>query len=443
MSSVKTLVPKWHPKINKFMAGLEARSATIKDVIVKPSFKVECINSGSTVINLLIGGSRLPDGSFVCPGYPRGRISEVFGRESSGKSTFAMAGMGQAIANGGCGLYVDLEHAIIDNYAMKLGCDFRSPDQGGPGFAVRVQPHTFEEAEAIVTLAALNGIDFIVIDSVAGLVPRREAARDTSDVKQKMEIADVPRMMSKWMPKLQAIIARTHSHVMFLNQTRDKIGAMGYTEEALKSTTGGNALKFWASIRMLLKPRQSTKASIWNPVTKTKEDVQISTDVEIKMIKNKIDAKQGHSGLVSIRYGVGIDELRTMLNVAEAYNIVKKGKNKKNQDTFTYISPTTGEAVEGVGIEKFRLAINGSAKYLQEMIAACNERIILGFKMIDDEQLADLAENAVSRKHDVEDEDHDNAEQLEASADEMSGPPEAALEGEIVETPDYSELATA
>jgi recombination protein RecA len=130
-------------------------------------------------------------------------------------------------------------------------------------------------------------VDFIVIDSVAGLVSNREIKRDTSDEDQKQGVAEIPRLMSNWMPKLQPVISRTGSHVMFLNQTRDKIGAspMSRSEESLKTTTGGNALKFWASIRLMLKPRMSAKAKLWNPLTRKKEDIQISTDVEVKMIK--------------------------------------------------------------------------------------------------------------------------------------------------------------
>ena len=426
--SSKQVVPKWHSKIGKFMEQVEKRTK-VRDVFVTPTFRVECVNSGSTVLNMLIGGSRLPDGSFVCPGWPRGRISEVYGKESSGKSTIAMAGMGMAIKDGGCGFYVDLEHAVVDNYAMRLGCDFRPPELGGSGMAVRAQPHTFEEAEALVTMAALNGVDFIVVDSVAGLVPRHEASRDTTDEKQKQAVALVPRMMAQWMPKLQAIIARTKSHVMFLNQTRDKIGAIGYTEEALKSTTGGNALKFWASVRVLLKPKMTTKAKRFNPITKDYEEVQISTDVEAKMIKNKIDAKQGHSGLLTLCYGVGVDELRTMLNVAEAYNIIKASKNTKRQDVYSFTNPETGENIEEIGMEKFRLALKGNAPMMKCMTDAAIERIMLGYRMIDDEQLAALASDAINKRvgdgSGSEDDDNDQEGQegpdMEAVANMVPG----------------------
>ena len=405
-------VMTWHPKLSKWRKVMDSR-ANLKDMIVEPSFRLQCINTGSTVLNILIGGSRLDDGSFVCPGYPKGKIIEIFGRESSGKSTIAMMAMGQAIQqnNGqGCGLYVDLEHAVVDAYAMKLGCDFRPPELGGTGQAIRVAPHTFEETEAAVDAAALGGIDLIVIDSVAGFVSAREFKRDITDEKQKLGVAEIPRLMSGWMPKLQDIISRTGTTVIFLNQTRDKIGAMGYTEEAKKSTTGGNALKFWASLRWLLVPKQVAKATIYNPLTREKEEVPVATDILVKNIKNKIDARQGHTGLVTIRYGVGIDELRTMMNVAEAYDIVSVKKAKGQPTKYAFKSPDTGEIIEAVGIERFRLAMQKDQASLQSMMALCSEKIVAGFRAIDDEQLALLAGDAVIVKTQEDDEYDDGTD---------------------------------
>jgi recombination protein RecA len=175
----KSTAIKLCPKLQKFSETIEKRTS-IKGVFVTPKFQQEYIPTGSTILNLLIGGNRLPDRSFICPGWPKGTISEVFGRESSGKSTIAMTGMAHAIQMDGCGLYIDNECAVRDHYAMKIGVDFRPPQAGGSGMAMRAQPHTFEETETLVMAAALTGVDFIVVDSVAGLVPAREAKRDTS-----------------------------------------------------------------------------------------------------------------------------------------------------------------------------------------------------------------------------------------------------------------------
>lgn len=441
---------QWHPKLKRFRDAVEKRKK-ITDVFVTPSFQIEYVNTGSTILNLLIGGSRITEGkskgAFVCPGWPRGSIIEIFGREGSGKSTIAMTACGQALAQkeDACVLYVDLEHAVKDHYAMKLGCDFRPPELGGDGRAIRAAPHTFEETESIVMAAALNGVDVVVIDSVAGLVSKREAARDSTNDEEKVGIAEIPRLMSQWLPKLQAVIARTKTTVFFLNQTRDKIGvsSLAKAEETLKTTPGGNALKFWAALRLMLRPRLSAKASVYNPLLKRQENVQISTEIEVKMIKNKIDAKQGHAGIVAIRYGVGLDELRTMLTVAEAYGVVKKTKMKNNQISFSFKSPTDGKEVKGIGIEKFRVALQKNDR-IDEMIQICTQHIIDGFRMIDDEQLAELAENAIVHDYGNEDEyvDGENPVVVDMEGvtlndegipvDEDDAPDE---DGESVETP--------
>lgn len=409
----------YHPKLQRFRASIDERS-NIQDVFVTPSFKQECINTGSTVLNMLIGGSRLPTGEFVCPGWPRGRIIEVYGKESSGKSTIALTAMGQALMNGGmndgCGLYVDLECAVQDYYSMKLGADFRAPEIGGHGRAIRVQPHTFEETETLVMAAALNGVDLIVVDSVAGLVSGREIKRDLSDAEQKQMVAEIPRLMSNWMPKLQSVISRTKSTVLFLNQTRDKIGAKGYTEDALKSTTGGNALKFWASIRISLKPKMSTKAKIFNPITREQEEVQIATDIECRIVKNKIDAKQGHSGLITVRYGVGVDEMRTMLNVGEAYKVIKKSGS-----WCSFESEATGGTIKAMSMEKFRIALQKDEAMLADFLAICTNHIVHGYRLIDEETLSNLEEHAVTKNVDTDDdyEDNSSTEEREATREEI------------------------
>lgn len=417
----------WHKKIALLQKGMTDRLG-MADAIIKPDFQLKVINSGSSVLNLLIGGSKLPNGQLVCPGWPRGRLSEIFGRESSGKSTIALMGMAQAMRenNGaGTGLYVDMEHAIVDNYAMKLGVDFRAPSMGGNGQCMRIAPRYAEEVEAAVNMAALNGIDFIVIDSVAALFTRKEYQRDASDEEDKKGVAEVPRFMSTWIPKLQSIVAKTGTHVMFLNQQRDKIGAKGFTEEALKSTTGGNTLKFFASNRLILKPRMVAKAKRWNPLIGKEEEVPVATDVEVKNVKNKVDAKQGHSGLITIRYGVGIDEIRTMINVAVAYKICKSAKNGRKQDVFSFKG--SKGTIEVIGLEKFRYALAKDVDTFQEMASICHDRMLNDMRNITDDELAELEAGAVvSKMGDDDEDDYVSDDPREVSPEEMGEEEEAA-----------------
>lgn len=395
MAAAKASPAKLHPTLAKFLAFSEKRKLDVASDVVKPKDNIEYISTGSTIINLLIGGTRMPNGQMICPGWPKGRISEVYGKEGSGKSTVALMGMAQAIAAGGTGVYVDAENAVVDSYARKLGVDFRPVEMGGPGNAIRVSPPCAEDIEAYVLSAALMGVSFIVVDSVAAMVPRKENLRNSADEKEAVQIAELPRIMSRFMPKLQNVIAKTGTHVMFLNQVRDKIGAMGYTEEAKMTTTGGNALRFYSSLRFYLKAKMVAKAKKFNVMTKEWDEVPISTDVLAKGVKNKIDALQGHSMLFTIRYGIGIDELRSMLNVATAYKIVKQAKNARKQDVFTFVSPS-GTTVECISIEKFRSEISAprNKQAFQEMITLCHEAIVSNYKPMDDSEIDQLEENA-------------------------------------------------
>ncbi len=407
-------IVKIHPKLAQFVKTSSEKVKTLDSIIVKPSIEMKYINTGSTVLNMLIGGTRLRSGKFLCPGYPKGTIIEVFGKEGSGKSTVALMAMGQAIMSEnetGCGLYVDLEHAVKDYYAIKLGCDFRPPEAGGHGRAMRIAPRTFEETEALVNNAAMSGVDLIAVDSVAGLIPRGEAARNVMDEKDKSALAEVPRLMSAWLPKLQSIISRSGTIVIFLNQTRDKIGQMtGYTEESKKSTVGGNALKFWTSIRWLLTPKEVAKAKVFNPLINSYEELPIATKVVVKNVKNKIDARQGYSGLVTLRYGTGIDELRTMLDIAIIYKIIESSKNGLKQDVFTFSSAKNKKNnLKCIGIEKLRaeLVKKDNMEIYEEVMESCKEKLLEGFKMPDDDALASLEESAIKTKIHSDDDDED------------------------------------
>src|SRR5690606_17106774 len=118
--------------------------------------------------------------------------------------------------------------------------------------------------------------------------------------------------------------------------------------------------------------------------------------VRIKMVKNKIDAKQGHVGMITMRYGVGIDELLTMVNAALAYDIISKKKNNKKQDVFNFQSPATGRTIESIGMEKFRLALQADQESLHDLMKLTQDQIVTGYRIIDDEQLAALAEGSVT-----------------------------------------------
>ena len=261
-------------------------------------------------------------------GLPRGRIIEIFGPESSGKTTVALHAVAEAQKEGGECAFIDAEHALDPVYAAKLGVDIDS--------LLVSQPDNGEQALAIAEeLINSNAIDIIVIDSVAALVPKEEIDGDISDVKMGLHA----RLMSKSMRRLTSAIARSKTIAIFINQLREKIstgygGGYGPSE----TTTGGKALKFYASMRIDVRKTESLK-----------EGGEIKGNkVKCKIVKNKV-APPFKTGEFEIRYGEGISKTGTLVDLAVANNIIVK-----SGAWFSY-----GEARIGQGRENAK-------KYLEE-----------------------------------------------------------------------------
>jgi recombination protein RecA len=272
-----------------------------------PRNDVEVISSGALGI----------DYAFGIGGYPRGRIVEIYGPESSGKTTLTLHAIAECQRKGGVAAFIDAEHALDLEYASRIGIDtdkllFSQPDYG-------------EQALNIVEdIVRANLVDLVVVDSVAALTPKAEIEGDM----EKNHVGLQARMMSQALRKLTAIVNKTSTCLMFINQTRHKIGVMFGSPE---TTPGGNALKFYCSIRASIHRVSSIK---------TGENV-VGNKVRVKVVKNKL-APPFKEAYVNIVFGKGIDYLGDLIDMG-----VQHGLLDKSGSWFKYNGESIGQGVPG------------------------------------------------------------------------------------------------
>ena len=294
---------------------------------------VEVIPTGSIGLNYALGVG----------GYPKGRIIEIYGPESSGKTTLAIHAIAEAQKAGGIAAFIDAEHAFDRFYASKLGVDvdnlwISQPDNG---------EQALEIAEQLIRSSA---IDIIVIDSVAALTPKAEIEGDMGDNKVGLQA----RLMSQALRKLTSAISKTNTTCIFINQLREKIGVMFGNPE---TTTGGNALKFYASVRIDIRPSQAIKDG----------DTVLGKQTKVKVVKNKV-APPFRRAEFDIMFGEGVSRAGEIIDLGVNFNIIKKsgswfsyndtklGQGRDAAKQVILDNPELAEELEGLIMEAMKNA---------------------------------------------------------------------------------------
>ncbi|MBN1132769.1 MAG: recombinase RecA [Bacteroidales bacterium] len=291
---------------------------------------VPVIGSGSIGLDIALGVG----------GYPRGRVTEIYGPESSGKTTLAIHAIAEAQKNGGIAAFIDAEHAFDRFYAQKLGVDIEN--------LYISQPDNGEQALEITDHLIRSGaIDIIVIDSVAALTPKSEIEGEMGDSKMGLQA----RLMSQALRKLTANISKTNTTCIFINQLREKIGVMFGNPE---TTTGGNALKFYASVRLDIRRIGQLKEG---------EDIQ-GNRARVKVVKNKL-APPFKKAEFDIMYGEGISKTGELVDLGVELDILKKSGS-----WFSY-----GETRLGQGRDAVRSLLKDNPELSEELEAKIKERL--------------------------------------------------------------------
>jgi recombination protein RecA len=332
-------------------------------VVLDPNKAVvhDVISTGSLILNHLIGGNRVEDGRRQCPGIPKGRIIEIYGPYGSGKTTVALETARQCQQGGGSVVFLDYENALDPAYARKLGVSFDEDKWD------LYAPATWEEGVEIINMVAELGVDLVIVDSVSAMIPEKLYEKDLSE---QGRIGLLAALQSTFLPRIVPALRKSGTSLIYLNQLRSRIKLTKWDKGPDEDTSGGRAGKFYASLRIALDPiRQDYGNAVYNELTGEEEKQPIANLVRATITKTKVSAHQQKSADFWLRYGEGIDNVRSVVDISEA-----RGLLTKSGSWYKFFNQQ-GEEIKLQGYENLREHLISHDADLQALITGIGDII--------------------------------------------------------------------
>lgn len=321
------------------------------------------IPTGSIIVDYAIGGKINKYGIAPCPGIPRGRITQLYGQNSAGKTTLALTIAASVCASGGTVAYIDWEHEVEPRYAATLGVPIADESR-----FILLQPNTLEDGMKAMILFISEGVDLIVLDSVGAGLPEALWNREVEDVGGQTRPGLVAQKWSEFLPQVKSTMSSSGTTVLAISQLRKTLSAM--TGGPDSAPQGGEAWKFYTSVRMMLRVFQKEKAKQFDALSGKMEDKVVGTIVLLKMDKCKVSDSVNNEFKFYLKSGVGIDNTRSVVELAIAYKLINK-----SGAWYSWPTGPKGE-VRAQGMDALLKAINEDPKNLQALFAQVTPKLM-------------------------------------------------------------------
>jgi recombination protein RecA len=333
------------------------------DMVIDPGLSKQSrphIPTGSIVLDYLIGGRPNRFGVAPCPGWPKGAISNIYGKESSGKTTVALMAAASVIRAGGVVCFIDWEHAIDLNYAKALGV----PIDDDEAFYV-VQPDTMEDGLKILYIMVKHEVDLVILDSVGAPISEAIDQQKVDEQGKNAQVGWLARAWSQYLPKLVKECGKSGTHVMGISQIREKINTMGFGKKTTEQ--GGRAWKFYSSVRMSFSPVQSEKGKVYNALNNKVEEQVVARKIEATVDKSKVSQMAHNKLFFWVVFGEGIDNLRSIIEVSKNHGIIKG-------TSWLAWERSNGDTIKAQGLANFRKALI-EANALDELYEVAMQKV--------------------------------------------------------------------